>query len=469
MTEFHAGDSIAGYTVSGVCGKGSYGEVYRVTDSLGAELALKIVPSGRTSEREINALLSFRACRHPNLLTILQVGKLPDGRFFYTMDLADPQKESPEYAPDTLAARLTGGPFPPEEAERVLRELLAGLNELHRAHLLHRDIKPANILFIRGRAVLADIGLVANDAAASLIGTPDYLPEELLKSRRAMTAADDCYALGLILYCMLTGEPPTHFPSVPKTLREPSALRLLKIAEKACTFPGFPDAAAFLEELDRPISAGKKHGARKWVAVGTGALLAAIAALAVWRFAVMPGETYTPGNTAIPHQTPALPDSDPYISSPRIYQWGSSIHAPQMEEDRPAAPSPVVYAPEVAALLKKYQLTEEEEAERERRMAPFRKLDAEYDEQIRRYMEQMSQTHSAAAIDEVVKRKSQEDRNHLRRYQQLLETSPSVPVEEITIKILLERFGADTPTSSELTRLENALRRRKQAYAAPKP
>ncbi|MBQ9501546.1 MAG: serine/threonine protein kinase, partial [Lentisphaeria bacterium] len=383
MTEFHAGDSIAGYTVIGLCGRGAYGEVYRVTDSLGTELALKLLPSGKAAEREIDALIRFRACRHPNLLTILHVGELPGGRVCYTMDLADPQKDTPEYSPDTLSARMTRHSVAPEEAEKILRELLAGLSELHRAHLLHRDIKPANILFIHGRAVLADIGLVTPDASASLIGTPDYLPPELLKNHRTMTAADDCYALGLVLYCMLTGEPPKRFPSVPKTLREPSALRLLKISEKACTSPGFPDAAAFLEELDRPVGSGKKRGAWKWIAIGTGAILAVLAAFAVWRFAVMPGETYTPGNTAILHKTPPLTNSDPYVSFPRTYQWGSSIDAPKLEEARPAAPSPVVYAPEVAALLKKYQLTEAEKTERERRLAPFRKFEAAEDVRLR--------------------------------------------------------------------------------------
>ena len=419
MTEFHAGDSIAGYTVSGVCGKGSYGEVYRVTDSLGTELALKLLPSGKAAEREIDALIRFRACRHPNLLTILQVGKLPGGRVFYTMDLADPQKELPEYAPDTLAARLTGAPFPPEEAETILRELLTGLNELHRARLLHRDIKPANILFIRGRAVLADIGLVANDAAASLIGTPDYLPEELLKSRRAMTAADDCYALGLILYCMLTGEPPNRFPGVPKTLRDPSALRLLKIAEKACTSPGFPDAAAFLEELDRPVGSGKKRGAWKWIAIGTGAILAVLAAFAFGRL-VMPKETPPPA-PVVPLRPPAtLPDKA--LSS--------------------TAPAPVVYAPEVAALLKKYQLTVAEAAEQKRWMLPYLGLDSERAKQTRRQM--VAVTGTTFEADRIFE-------------------------QEMAVKILLEKIGSDTPTPAELKRLEKALRQRKQTYSVKNP
>jgi len=467
LTEFHAGDSIAGYTVSGVCGKGSYGEVYRVTDSLGTELALKLLPSGKAAEREIDALIRFRACRHPNLLTILHVGELPGGRICYTMDLADPQKDTPEYSPDTLSARMTRHSVAPEEAEKILRELLAGLSELHRAHLLHRDIKPANILFIHGRAVLADIGLVTPDASASLIGTPDYLPPELLKSHRAMTAADDCYALGLVLYCMLTGEPPKRFPSVPKTLRDPSALRLLKIAEKACTPPGFPNAAAFLEGLERPVLSGKKRGAWKWF-IGGAIILMLLAALAVWRFAVMPGETYTPGNTAFLHKTQPLTNSDPY-SSPRIYQWGSSINAQKFEESHPVAAAPVVYAPEVAALLKKYQLTEAEKTERERRLAPFRKFEAAEDVRLRQQIAQVGEWTSPKAVEESLKREKEEDQRSRRRFKRFLDASSVPSTAEMEIESLLEEIGADTPTPAELGRLEKALQRRKQVYSAKNP
>ena|GEM_PF-6036783 len=445
MTEFHAGNSIAGYTVIGLCGRGAYGEVYRVADSVGAELALKLLPQGKGAERELDALIRFRACRHPNLLTVLHIGELPDGRIFYTMDLADPKKGSPEYSPDTLAARLTGEPFPPDEAEGILRELLAGLNELHRARLLHRDIKPANILFIRNRAVLADIGLVTLDTSASLIGTPDYMPAELLKTHRPMTPADDCYALGLVLYCMLTGEPPNSFPSVPKTLHDPSALRLLKIAEKVCTPPGFPAASAFLEQLDRPISSGKKHCAWKWGIAGIGALLAILAAFAAWRFAVAPKETQPPA--VLLSKSTALPEKAP----------------------QPKPPAPVVYAPEVTALLKKYQLTEAEEEERNRRMAPFRKFEADEDARLRRQIAEVGQWTSAKAAEEGIKREMEGDQRSRRRFKTLLEASSVPSTAEMEIESLLKAIGSQAPTQSELKRLEKALQRRKQAYSAKNP
>ena len=462
MTEFQTGSVIAGYTVLGICGRGAYGDVFRVSDSLGAELALKLLPPGKGAERELDALIRFRACRHPNLLTVLHIGELPDGRIFYTMDLADPKEVFPEYSPDTLAARLTGEPFAPEEAERILRELLAGLNELHRARLLHRDIKPANILFIRGRAVLADIGLVADDASASLIGTPDYMPAELLKSHRPMTPADDCYALGLVLYCMLTGEAPDRFPSVPKTLRDPAALRLLKIAEMACTPPGFPAASAFLEQLDRPVFSGKKHGAWKWGIVGGGALLAVLAAFAVWRFAFIPKEP-PPSAVSLTKST-ALSEKAP----PHAVSLTKSTALPE-KAPLPRAPAPVVYAPEVAALLKKYQLTEAEKAERERRLAPFRKLEADENARLRQRIAQLGEWTSSQAVEESLKREMEEDRRSRRRFKALLEGSSVPSTAEMEIESLLKEIGSDVPTQSELKRLEIALQRRKEAYSAKNP
>ena len=430
MTEIQTGCVIAGYTVLGTCGRGAYGEVFRVSDSLGTELALKLLPPGKGAEREIDALIRFRACRHPNLLTVLHIGKLPGERYFYTMDLADPRSDAPgDYQPDTLAARLaTGQPFAPDEAERILRELLSGLNELHRTHLLHRDIKPSNILFIRGRAVLADIGLVTNDAGASLIGTPDYMPPELLKNHRPMAPADDCYALGLVLYGMLTGEPPNRFSSVPKTLHDPAALHLLKIAEKACTSPGFPDASAFLEQLNRPVRAGKKYDQWKWAVMGS-ALLAALAAFAVWRFVA-------------DDMTEEPPSPEQVVDSPRKYQMGSSPDAQISEEPVPSAPAPVTYAPEVVAMLKKYQLTATEEAEQKRHMLPYLGLDSERAKQTRRDI--VAVTGTTAEADRIFE-------------------------QEMEVMSLLEKIGSDVPPPAVRDRLDRALQRRKQMYSSKKP
>ena len=209
MTEFHAGGIIAGYTVIGLCGQGAYGEVYRVSDSLGAELALKLLPPGKAAERELDALIRFRACRHPNLLTVLHVGELPDGRIFYTMDLADGESgeppSSPHYRPRSLASVIDAEiALPLSECLAIGIRIAGALEHLQRHHVVHRDIKPGNILFFRGKAVLADVGLLADARkTASVVGTPGYAPPE-----RQGSAGGDVFGLGKTLWRISTGRPP---------------------------------------------------------------------------------------------------------------------------------------------------------------------------------------------------------------------------------------------------------------------
>ena len=141
----------------------------------------------------------------------------------------------------------------------------------------------------------------------------------------------------------------------------------------------------------------------------------------------------------MPKETPPL---EPVVDSPRKYQWGSSINARILEEPVPSVPAPVVYAPEVAALLKKYQLTEAEEAEQKRWMLPYLALDSERAKQARRQMVAVMGT--AIEADRIFE-------------------------QEMAIKSLLEGIGSDTPTPAELARLERALQRRKQTYSSKNP
>ena len=233
-----------------------------------------------------------------------------------------------------------------------------------------------------------------------------------------MAPADDCYALGLVFYCMLTGEPPNKFPSVPKTLLDPAALHLLKIAEKACTPPGFPDASEFLEQPACPARPEKEYAPWKWVVMGIVTLLIVLVGLCVWRFAATPKEPLPP---SVPLSKPAaLPEKVPL----------------------PEAPALVDYAPEVVALLKKHQLTEEEEAEQKRHMLPYLGLDSERAKQTRRDI--VAVTGTTAEADRIFE-------------------------QEMAVISLLEKIGTDTPTPVELERLERALQRRKQMYSPKNP
>ena len=134
------------YRLTAECGSGAYGRVFVAENTLTGQLvALKgISGGGRQLERELQGLIRYRSCNHPNLLTVHHIDRLDDGSIYYTMDLADNLADSPnEYLPDTLAKRLEQrGPLSAECVRKLAEELLDGLEALHRLGLVHRDVKP---------------------------------------------------------------------------------------------------------------------------------------------------------------------------------------------------------------------------------------------------------------------------------------------------------------------------------------
>src|SRR5690242_14584109 len=119
---------------------------------------------------------------------------------------------------ETLRARLQREQLlSVEDAVRLAREVLSALDYAHRHGVVHRDIKPENILLHDGRAVVADFGIALAVSAASgprmtqtglSLGTPQYMSPEQAMGERQIDGRADIYALGAVLYEMLTGEPP---------------------------------------------------------------------------------------------------------------------------------------------------------------------------------------------------------------------------------------------------------------------
>lgn len=281
------GTQLGPYRLTAECGSGAYGRVFVAENTLTGQLvALKVISGGgRQLERELQGLIRYRSCSHPNLLTVHHIDRLDGGSIYYTMDLADNLADSPnEYLPDTLAKRLEQrGPLSAECVRKLAEELLDGLEALHRLGLVHRDVKPDNILWIGGQAVLSDIGLVTEADAVSFAGTPGFLSPELSAGKRSAAPRDDFYALGKKLYCALTGEAVGSYPSFPKKLLSGSSRQLAGAIFKACGTPGFESAAVFRMALEKASAGQQKHryfwaGAVMLVVVGVG-----LGGVALWR------------------------------------------------------------------------------------------------------------------------------------------------------------------------------------------
>lgn len=217
---------IPGFECTRQIGAGSFGEVWLARDMADRYRAIKVIRRARFRddapfEREFEAIQRYAdiSRQHPALIDILHVGRCEDG-FFYVMYLADSLHggqalPDDSYTPRTLATTLADrGRLPIESAVEDVMLLLGGLTYLHRAGLVHRDIKPSNIIYHDHFPVLADIGLVSrSDEGLAAIGTHGYLPPE-----GSGKPAGDIYAIGKLLYVMVSGMDVDSFPSVPSLI-----------------------------------------------------------------------------------------------------------------------------------------------------------------------------------------------------------------------------------------------------------
>lgn len=231
-------------------GRGSYGEVWLARNALGTPRAVKIVrrssfESDRPYVREFSGIQKFEPISrsHDGLVDILQVGRHEGaGLFYYVMELADhvdetqaPGERGPGYQPRTLASELKRyGRIPVSQALPVFINLANALGHLHGHGLLHRDVKPANVIFVRGIAKLADIGLVAEAGESrTFVGTEGFIPPE-----GPGTVGADIYALGKLMYEAVTGRDRNDFPALPLDRSTPdnnaALLELNAILLKCC-------------------------------------------------------------------------------------------------------------------------------------------------------------------------------------------------------------------------------------------
>ncbi|WP_225409908.1 serine/threonine-protein kinase [Stigmatella hybrida] len=201
------------YALRRVIGRGGMGTVYQAWDELcGQSVALKVLeatgPLSPVAQERFRreAKLARRIC-HLNVARVFELGS-HEGRSFLTMEFVEGEDLR------TLLARE--GVLSPVRAARLAVEVCSGLGAAHQASVAHRDLKPANVLVERGgRVVLTDFGIAraledSNEEGLTrihgVVGTPQYMaPEQLTEGK--VDARTDLYAVGLLLFEMLVGQP----------------------------------------------------------------------------------------------------------------------------------------------------------------------------------------------------------------------------------------------------------------------
>ena len=205
------GRTISHFDLREALGAGGMGVVYRADDTrLGRVVALKfLLPhyslDASAKARFLREAHAAAALDHPNLCTVYEIGTSDEGWLFLAMAL---------YQGETLRARLTrDGPILVREALEIARQIAEGLQAAHAAGIVHRDLKPGNVMLLPDGAVrILDFGLAkARDQSVSetgaRFGTVSYMSPEQVRGENVDGRAD-LWALGIVLYEMLTGRKP---------------------------------------------------------------------------------------------------------------------------------------------------------------------------------------------------------------------------------------------------------------------
>ena len=252
-----SGETFSHYRVIELLGAGGMGEVYKAEDTrLRRTVALKFLPLAMVQDRDAKERLVLEAqaasaLDHPNICTIHEIDETPDGRLFLAMAY---------YEGETLRQRIARGPMPLDEALDIIAQIARGLAAAHDAGIIHRDIKPANIILTpRGGVKLLDFGVAkllgqtALTRTGTTVGTIAYMPPEQIMGRGA-DARSDVWALGVVLYEMLTGRLPFSGE------HEVAILNAIATATPAPLHDARADAAALEPIVTRALQ--KEPGAR---------------------------------------------------------------------------------------------------------------------------------------------------------------------------------------------------------------
>jgi tRNA A-37 threonylcarbamoyl transferase component Bud32/predicted Zn-dependent protease len=199
-------DQFPQFEITECLGRGGMGVVYKARQkSLNRWVAIKILPPERVGEEKFAERFAREAqtlarLNHPNIVTVFDYGET-DGLFYIVMEFVDGVN---------LRDLLRDGKLEPQQALAIVPPICEALQYAHDKGIVHRDIKPENLLLDRdGRIKIADFGIAALvGAEGESSGTPPYMAPEQRGASREVDHRADIYALGVVLYEMLTGERP---------------------------------------------------------------------------------------------------------------------------------------------------------------------------------------------------------------------------------------------------------------------
>jgi eukaryotic-like serine/threonine-protein kinase len=235
------------YELGRLLGSGGMAQVFLAYDrTLDREVAVKVLSERYASdpafvERFRREASSAAGLNHPNIVSVFDRGET-DGSYYIVMELLR--------GPDLKQVIRQRGPLPPVESIDYALQILAALGAAHRRDVIHRDVKPQNVMVADdGHLKVTDFGIArAGDESGmtevgSVIGTAQYLSPEQARGEE-VTAASDCYSMGIVLYEMLTGQ-------VPFDAEKPVAVAMKQINElpqpPRALLPSIP------EELNRVV------------------------------------------------------------------------------------------------------------------------------------------------------------------------------------------------------------------------
>jgi serine/threonine-protein kinase len=225
LPESAAWPQVPGHQAEAVLGRGGMGVVYRAWHlRLHRPVALKMLLAGahaQPAERErlLREAEAVAGLSHPNIVQVYEVGDV-DGRPYFTMEFVEG---------GSLAQQVQGVPQPVRKAAALVATLADAIHAAHQSGIVHRDLKPANILLTTdGTPKVTDFGLArrlqGGDAltlSGVPVGTPSYMaPEQARGDKGALGPATDVYALGAILYELLTGRPPFRAETAAATVQQ---------------------------------------------------------------------------------------------------------------------------------------------------------------------------------------------------------------------------------------------------------